>query len=164
MSEPEDPRVSQRKQLLIGVHRKYKYEELGQALDKIIANEIRSSDNNSSPFTSDVPINSDDDVRFGFGQIAKELKNYISDKYLQMPFTMCIDGYWGSGKSSLARLIYDFLNEESFQDGCLPIWIDSSLISAQMLHYQCLQISCIRKRTKWLRTLSKIKKTSLVYI
>lgn len=130
MSEPEDPRVSQRKQLLIGVHRKYKYEELGQALDKIIANEIRSSDNNSSPFTSDVPINSDDDVRFGFGQIAKELKNYISDKYLQMPFTMCIDGYWGSGKSSLARLIYDFLNEESFQDGCLPIWIDSSLISA----------------------------------
>lgn len=132
MIKPNDPRKEQREQLLIGVRDKYKYEEQRQVLDYYISKYIKNSTAERA-FTSDIPIRLSDkknEDKFGFSQLAEELKNIVLDTYLQMPFTLCIDGYWGSGKTSLARLIYDLLlyEDTSLREGCLPLWVDTSLI------------------------------------
>jgi len=53
----------------------------------------------------------------------------MTSDFLLTPYTLCIDGEWGAGKSSLARIIHShFQREDIIRKGCLSIWIDTSLI------------------------------------
>jgi len=128
MTESKSPLNIHRQELLKPQVQKLNYVDLAIRQDSTISKDVQRSVSKS--FASDVPISDDGDDEFGFTTYAEELATHILSPQLQMPFSLCIDGYWGSGKSSLAKLIFSRLSDESSYRllACIPVWIDSSLI------------------------------------
>ena len=60
---------------------------------------------------SDQPLESDQDLRFQFHAYASSLARLISAKKTRTPLTICINGEWGSGKTTLMKAIERRLDE-----------------------------------------------------
>ncbi len=78
---------------------------------------------------SGAPIQSENEDKFDFKGLAQQIADKIVLNFIQSPYSICIDGIWGSGKSSFSKLIYYSL-QNKFCFGCFPIWIDTSLIGS----------------------------------
>jgi hypothetical protein len=88
------------------------YRDAGAKLDRVVGEEILKGGLHGV----DRPCCSETADAFGFCVLAKDLFSAMTAETLETPFTLCIDGLWGAGKSSLARLIYaQFLKDSSIQ-------------------------------------------------
>lgn len=101
------------------------YEQAGAQIDRVLRDEVTKK----GLRWVDTPCQSEDEDAFEFTKLAENLFGTMSGDSLETPYTLCIDGQWGAGKSSLARILYSkFLEDSIIQRGFLPVWIDSSLM------------------------------------
>ena len=102
------------------------YVQTGRRMDIVMADH-RGRESAPAVIGADLPVRNKAQDAFGFSVFAAELVAQVADPGLEMPLAICIDGSWGSGKSSLARLMFERLrSSEYLQIGCLPVWIDTS--------------------------------------
>ena len=69
-----------------------------------VKNEINLHIPQTSLF-NDLPVDKYDEAQFDFPTYADALAGIIASKNTQTPLTIGINGEWGSGKTSLMRLI-----------------------------------------------------------
>lgn len=75
----------------------------------------------------DRPISPDDDDRLGFGELARSLANLISNHPNSSSLILGLEGPWGSGKSSMLRLLQgEFANDHEESEGVGVIVISFS--------------------------------------
>lgn len=70
---------------------------------------------------SDKPVVDFAADRLGFGDISRGLSRFIRNENTRPPLTIGITGRWGSGKSSLMRLLEADLRERGFS----PVWFNA---------------------------------------
>jgi predicted KAP-like P-loop ATPase len=63
---------------------------------------------------ADTPIAGDEEDRIGFTAYADAFALLINDEQTATPLTIAISGPWGSGKTSLARLIEERVGVEQY--------------------------------------------------
>ena len=69
---------------------------------------------------SDKPVGDEADDLFGFTDYARAIAAFITDPRTGTPLTLAINGPWGCGKSSLARLIQQSLSTTSAEGQVVP--------------------------------------------
>ncbi|MFC1544171.1 P-loop NTPase fold protein [Gemmatimonadota bacterium] len=117
----------------------------GRLADRIVADAIVGS-HHRQPIVADTPCKDPGSDAFSFDRIARDLSRQLLSAQLETPYTLCIDGEWGVGKSSLARLVfYHLSSRQAFQRKTLPIWIDTSLIDGteRVLEFFCDQVRSV---------------------
>ncbi len=73
------------------------------------------------PFRDDRPLQSAYDDRLGFTPFAEGLSKFLRNRDNQSRLTLAITGQWGSGKSSLMRLLKNDLDE----NGWTTVWYNA---------------------------------------
>ena len=70
-------------------------------------------------FVSDSPLRAEDLDRLSFNPIAQGLSGFLRNQATGFPITIAVTGEWGTGKSSLMRLLELNLQKNGF----LPTWV-----------------------------------------
>ncbi|VVP72805.1 Ycf48-like protein [Pseudomonas fluorescens] len=70
---------------------------------------------------SDAPTQSFSQDRLSFGPLAKGISRFLRNEATEPPLTLAISGDWGTGKSSLMKLICKDLES----NGCRPVWFNA---------------------------------------
>lgn len=78
--------------------------------------------NSKISIISDEPLQVTKDAFFGFEQYSKTLTESVL--YTETPVTFGIFGGWGTGKTSLMRLIYNQLKEDEVNEDIFPVWFE----------------------------------------
>lgn len=73
-------------------------------------------------FVSDHPLGPGDPDPLGHGQVAQGLASFILNRNTEPGITMAITGSWGSGKSSIMRLLLYRLQEAGFRPAWFNAW------------------------------------------
>lgn len=73
-------------------------------------------------FVSDHPLGPGDPDPLGHGLVAEGLANFILNRNTEPGITMAITGSWGSGKSSIMRLLLYRLEESGFRPAWFNAW------------------------------------------
>lgn len=125
MSFGTEARDMHRKQFLERLN--LPYDAAGRLLDRL-AKDIIVENAASGMHASDQPCRPKEDA-FGFQVLAEDIFATMTHDSLQTPYTLCIDGEWGVGKSSLAKFLHAYFRRESImRKGYFSFWIDTSLI------------------------------------
>jgi len=72
---------------------------------------------------SDLPIERPEDAAYGFGQYSKALASVILD--IASPITIGVFGKWGTGKTSLMRMMYNELDSSEHRENVFPVWFNA---------------------------------------
>ncbi|MDD5364245.1 MAG: P-loop NTPase fold protein [Gallionellaceae bacterium] len=73
-------------------------------------------------FVSDQPLKPGDTDHLGHGQIARGLADFIRNRNTEPGLTLAVTGSWGSGKSSIMRLLEDDLKRAGFRPAWFNAW------------------------------------------
>lgn len=73
-------------------------------------------------FVSDHPLGPGDPDPLGHGRVAEGLANFILNRNTEPGITLAITGAWGSGKSSIMRLLLYRLQEAGFRPAWFNAW------------------------------------------
>lgn len=96
----------------------------------------------------------------GFAPYAQTLFDLISDKYTQTPLTIGIFGSWGSGKTSLMKMIEKRLQKQRrdqrrSESGpackCLPVWFNAWLYSRDEALWRALILRVLAELRREMR-------------
>lgn len=72
-------------------------------------------------FASDKPINSAEQDRLGFSELAQSISKFLRHAFTTAPLTLSINGPWGKGKSSLMKMVFSDLEKV----GARPVWLNA---------------------------------------
>ncbi|TWP43242.1 AAA family ATPase [Lentzea tibetensis] len=109
---------------------------------------------------SDRPISSDDEDFLGYASYAAALVELISDARTETPLTISVQGPWGSGKTSLMRLV-----ERKLEKKTIVVWFNASLHEDAPKPGVALASAVVKKINpyrRWWRRLIDPVATSLV--
>jgi nicotinamide riboside kinase len=84
------------------------------------------------PLLSDRPLHDDTYDRFGYVDYAEALASIVHNQGTDTPLVMAINGRWGTGKTTLARMVERRLRDRPIQEGERPhitCWFDAWLHS-----------------------------------
>ncbi len=82
----------------------------------------------------------------GFGASVAALAEVVGGaKLADTPLTVGIYGPWGSGKTSMMRMIYVVLNDRARHPGVLPIWFDAWRYAQSDALWRALLISVVEE-------------------
>lgn len=73
-------------------------------------------------FVSDQPLKPGDTDHLGHGRIARGLADFIRNRNTEPGLTLAVTGSWGSGKSSIMRLLEDDLKRAGFRPAWFNAW------------------------------------------
>ncbi len=73
-------------------------------------------------FVSDQPLKPGDADHLGHGRIARGLADFIRNRNTEPGLTLAVTGSWGSGKSSIMRLLEDDLKRAGFRPAWFNAW------------------------------------------
>lgn len=94
----------------------------GRQIGQIKAPEVVSPAGIAGLFVSDHPLGPSDPDPLGHGQVAQGLANFILNRNTEPGITMAVTGSWGSGKSSIMRLLLYRLEEAGFRPAWFNAW------------------------------------------
>lgn len=109
------------------------------------------------PGYGDLPATQDE---LGFAPSAAALTRIVlSAELADTPLTVGVYGPWGSGKTSLMRMMYRSLNDpEAPQPGVLPIWFDAWRYAQSDALWRALLISVVEEiRTRVVRNEDRLR-------
>lgn len=94
----------------------------GRQIGQIREPEVASPAGIAGLFVSDHPLGPGDPDPLGHGQVAEGLANFILNRNTEPGITMAVTGSWGSGKSSIMRLLLYRLEEAGFRPAWFNAW------------------------------------------
>ena len=100
---------------------------------------------------SDEPLKHDETAAFQFDAYAKTLAGLIANQYTQAPFTIAVQGQWGTGKTTLMRKVQGILDQGLTGDQFLPcktVWFESWRYAKQEEMFVALTDQILRSMSK----------------
>lgn len=94
----------------------------GRQIGQIRTPEAASPAGIAGLFVSDHPLGPGDPDPLGHGLVAEGLANFILNRNTEPGITMAVTGSWGSGKSSIMRLLLYRLEEAGFRPAWFNAW------------------------------------------
>ncbi|MEW5771170.1 MAG: P-loop NTPase fold protein [Pseudomonadota bacterium] len=94
----------------------------GQQLGQLRQPETEAKTGIAGLFVSDHPLGPGDPDPLGHGLVAEGLANFILNRNTDPGITMAVTGSWGSGKSSIMRLLLYRLQEAGFRPAWFNAW------------------------------------------